>query len=100
MSEQSRRMTAAARRLADQNTERTQGAETRAEIVFGTVVTVTAGAGRDGNPLVSVRIGTGVVQASAGYLPSYTPLVGQRVMCAHTVDDQLAIIGGPMIGYA
>lgn len=60
--------------------------------VFADVTTVTAGAASDGNALVKVTRFDSEVTATGGYANSYTPGVGDRVLCQY-VDNQLFIHG-------
>jgi hypothetical protein len=90
-----RRLQRAALRLADHTSERIRAA-TGGDAFLATIGTVTAGAAADGNALVTVDWRAGTVEA-AGYLSSYTPVVGHRVLC-ELVDNQL-IITGRVVGY-
>jgi hypothetical protein len=79
-----------ARRLADQ--QKTQAQAPPADrFVWGTIATVTAGAASDGNALVTVTWRGATVTAN-GYLSSYTPVAGNRVLCTY-IGNQLIVLG-------
>lgn len=89
-----RELATAARRFADANTARI--AEVPSErLIVATVTDVAAGAAPDGNALVTVTW-RGSPCSVSGYLASYTPAEGHRVVCAY-IDNQL-IITGRVIG--
>lgn len=90
-----RELATAARQFADANSARISAAASPSREVIATVNTVTAGAASDGNAAVTV-LWRGSVCAVSGYLASYTPAVGHRVVCAY-IDNQL-IITGRIIG--
>ena len=85
----SRRVRAAAQRLADQQTARLADVPA-ARLLRATVETVTAGAAADGNALVTV-LWRGEELDVSDYPDSYTPVAGHRVLCA-VVDTQLSIL--------
>lgn len=85
----SRQVQRAARRLADLNSARLRDIPD-GRMFRATVTTVTAGAGRAGNPLVKVTW-RGEELEAAGYPDSYTPVLGHRVFCA-LADAQLEIL--------
>lgn len=88
--ELSRQAGQVARRLADQTTDRLNGIPADSLWML-TVDSVVAGGSPKGNAVVSVRWRGGVVRA-ADYCASYTPAVGDRVLCAHLSDNQLVVI--------
>lgn len=77
----SRPLAAAARRLADQTSGRIEAASGGGDVV-ATVVDFSAG-------LVTV-LWRGQNLVARGYLASYTPAAGDRVLCA-VVDHQLIV---------
>lgn len=89
MASPSRRVRAAAVRVADQQSSRLaempNGRHLRA-----TVQAVVAGGAADGNALVTVTY-RGENRLVNGYPDSYTPVVGHRVLCV-VVDMQLSIL--------
>jgi hypothetical protein len=91
----SRRLTQAAFRFADRNSERLAALPATRQIL-ATVSTVTPDAAADGNALVTVTWRGGDYEC-AGYANSYTPVAGDRVLCA-LVDDQL-IVAFRLVGY-
>jgi hypothetical protein len=84
-----RELVRAARRLADQQSERIADVP-GARLLRATVATVTAGGADDGNASVEVTW-RGANYLVADYPDSYTPIVGHRVLCA-IVDSQLSIL--------
>ena len=85
----SRRVQAAALRLADQQSARLADIPA-SRLLRATVETVTPGAASDGNATVTV-LWRGEELPVADYPDSYTPVAGHRVLCA--VDDlQLSIL--------
>lgn len=76
MSDSRRRLEQEARRLADQQAERMASQPRSGH--FADVVAVAAGAGTDGNAVVTVNW-NGEDCVAAGYAASYTPVVGHRV---------------------
>lgn len=85
----SREIARAAGRLADQQSDRLADVPTT-RAVIATVTTVTAGAAPGGNALVKVTW-RGQELTAASYLASYTPSVGQRVLCL-LIDNQLIVV--------
>lgn len=90
MTEPSRRVQRAARRLADQQTARVADVPST-RLLIASVATVTAAAGTDGGAVVTVRWRGDEVTAAA-YLTSQAPVVDMRCLCA-LVDNQLIILG-------
>ncbi|WP_100499690.1 hypothetical protein [Geodermatophilus chilensis] len=91
----SRRVQAAAHRLADAQSDRlADRPTTRFRAV---VASVTAGAARDGNAVVKIRW-RGQELTVNGYADNYTPAAGHRVVCDY-LDNQITIayrtIGAP-----
>lgn len=84
-----RRLEQAARRLADHQADRHRDVPTLAD--FGDVVAVDAGAGTDGNAVVTVQW-RGEDAPAAGYAAAYTPVVGHRVAFL-IIDNQPWIVG-------
>lgn len=84
MTEPSRAIARAARRVADQQTARLVDVGS-ARLFRATVTTVTPGAARDGLALVMVTY-RGQENTVAGYPDAYTPAVGHRVVCASIAD--------------
>ena len=91
----SRAVADAARRLGDQQRQRIAAAQDAIGEVIATVTTVTAGGAVDGNALVKVTW-RGLEVTVNGYLNSYTPTPGDRVLCGY-VDSQL-IVKGRIVG--
>jgi hypothetical protein len=89
----SRELDAAVRSFADENSARLQAIPSTRQIV-ATIATVTAGAARDGNSLVTVTW-RGRTFPVNGYNRTYTPVVGHRVICDY-IDDQLFISSAPV----
>lgn len=77
--------------VADEQNARAAEAASAASPVIATVATVTAGGASDGNALVVVTY-RGVSTTVAGYLNSYTPTVGNRVLGVF-IDNQLIVLG-------
>lgn len=90
----SRELAQAARRFADRNSARLADVA-GARLIITTVQTVTVGGASDGNALVTV-LWRGQEITTAGYPASYTPTVGDRVLCA-LVESQLLVVL-PIIG--
>lgn len=76
----SRTLQRALERHADHLSERIDAARLSTGRVIGDVASVSSGAAQDGLAVVSVTVGTSETTA-AGYATSYTPRVGDRVMC-------------------
>lgn len=87
----SRLLADAARRFADHQSVRVAAAAASTGIEFATVDSVSAGAASDGNARVTVTW-RGTSAVANGYVNSYTPRVGDRVVCANE-GDQLVIVG-------
>lgn len=85
----SRELDRAARQFADASSAKI--ADRPTEAFFSTVLTVAAGAARDGNAVVTVEWRGGSCKASS-YSASYTPVVGHRVKCS-VISDQIHIDG-------
>lgn len=79
-----------ARLKADRNSRRLKDARDAAGDFYATVASVTGGAASDGLAVVTVTI-RGDETTAAGYNLSYTPAVGQRVICTY-INNQLNII--------
>lgn len=87
----SKHLAAAARRLADQVSEKAAALPAGFGLGIATVTTVTAGGASDGNALVKVTY-RGRETPAAGYLAAYTPAVGHRVLYL-SVFAQLIVLG-------
>lgn len=85
----SRELGLAARRFADQQSDRLADVPVSRHI-RATVATVTEGAAVDGNAVVQVTW-RGAVLTVSDYPDSYTPVVGHRVLCV-LVDGLLSIL--------
>lgn len=85
----SRELEAASRKFADRQTDRLADLPA-ARLMRATVDTVAPGAAGDGNALVTVTW-RGASLPVADYPSSYTPVVGNRVLCA-LVDSELSIL--------
>lgn len=86
----SRPVQAAARRLADQTSDRLNGIPAD-KLWVVTVTGVAAGASPNGNAQITVSWRGSSIVAS-DYCASYTPAVNDRVLAAHLSDHQLVIV--------
>lgn len=85
-----RPLAAAARRLADQTSDRLDGLPAD-KIRILTVSAVTPGGSPGGNAVITLSWrGTDI--AAKDYGAAYTPAVGDRVLCVLTSDNQLVVI--------
>lgn len=82
---------AAARRNADLAEQTALAAAGEVAPFVATVTKVTAGAARDGTATVAAKW-RGNTNTIEGYLNSYTPVAGDRVVCV-SVDSQVFILG-------
>lgn len=73
-----------------------QQSATPPPMFFAKVKTVQAGKARDGNAAVTVTWRTTTLNVNA-YLNSYTPAVGDRVVCGY--DGSQVVIFGATIGW-
>lgn len=89
----SRPVARAARRLAEQQSDRFADVPASRRVVVS-ITAVTAGGAADGNALVKVKWRDKELTCK-GYNRSYTPVVGHRVVC-DVIDDQLLIAYSPV----
>jgi hypothetical protein len=82
---------AAARRNTDWIEQTVTAAAASVAPFVATVTAVTAGAARDGTATVTAKW-RGKTNVIEGYLNSYTPAIGDRVVCV-SVDSQVFILG-------
>ncbi len=90
MSSPSRPLAAAARRLADQTSDRLSGIPSD-RLWIATITSIAAGASAGGNAVITVRY-RGELLEAVDYCASYTPAVGHRVLCALLSDHQLVVV--------
>jgi hypothetical protein len=93
----SRDVARAARRVADQQTARLADAP-NSKRIEAVIATVTAGAGTDGNSLITVTW-RGTTFTASGYNRTYTPVVGHKVICDYLGDGKVFVDYSP-IGFA